>query len=96
MVVTDPETVETLFMDRGISHAVKEILAVELKEGAIEMNHCLSTLLIAELNVQFCYPLLCRPFGNSVIAISVDDGDIGQEILSTSGFRVLQQTDLSR
>ena len=71
-------------------------MVVELREGVHDLGHALSALLTAEINIHHSYPLLARPSGKPVLALYVDDSEVGAESLSKAGFRVLSQGDLSR
>jgi hypothetical protein len=53
-------------------------------------------LLMAEVNIQVCYPILIRPHGRSAMALHLDDQECGWSVLAGEGFRILSQTDLSR
>lgn len=96
LVVSDPFTVETVFIERGIPFNCMDVLVVALREGAEQMPDCLRTLLKAETNIHFIYPLLTQPDGYSALVLGVEDNDFGHAMLSKSGFKVLRQEDLSR
>ena len=96
LVVSDPDTVETLFMEKGIPFNSTELVVVELRDGAEQMPDCMRTLLKAETNIHFIYPLLSQPNGSSALALCVEDNDFGQSVLSKAGYKVLRQEDLSR
>ncbi len=95
LVTTAPETVETLFIEKGIPFSSVELVVVELG-GADDLGRCLGALLRAETNIHFCYPLLSRPGGNPLLALCLEDSDFGSSVLSSNGFKLLQQNDLSR
>ncbi|MAS93699.1 MAG: acetolactate synthase [Verrucomicrobiales bacterium] len=96
LIVSDPDTVETLFIEKGIPFNSTELVVVELREGGEQMPDCLRTLLNAETNIHFIYPLLSQPTGSSALALCVEDNDFGHSILSKAGYKVLRQEDLSR
>jgi hypothetical protein len=96
LVVSDPFTVETVFIEKGIPFNCMDVLVVALREGAGQMPDCLRTLLKAETNIHFIYPLLTQPDGYSALVLGVEDNEFGQAMLSKSGFKVLRQEDLSR
>lgn len=95
-VVSDPDRVEFLFEENDIPHSVSEILVTELTEGASDLAAVLASLLKAEVNVLFSYPLLIRPRGRAVLALHVDDNECATSVLRGDGFPVLNQADLSR
>lgn len=96
LVVSDPITVETLFIEKGIPFNCMDVLVVALREGPEQMADCLRTLLKGETNIHFLYPLLTRPEGHSALVLGVEDSDFGHAMLSKAGFKVLRQEDLSR
>ncbi len=96
LVLSDPEGAGMLFIEKGIPHTDCTILVVELSESNRRLTECLSTLLAAELNIEFCYPLLVRPGLHPLLALHCDDVDMAADVLHRAGFRVLCQDDLSR
>jgi hypothetical protein len=96
LVVTDPDGAKAVFEAEGHSWASKPIIVVELKEGVHDLAHALSGLLAAEINIHHAYPLMVRPNGKPLLALYVDDYEIGGESLSKIGFKVLTQGELSR
>ncbi|MDF1811130.1 MAG: hypothetical protein P1V20_02920 [Verrucomicrobiales bacterium] len=96
LIVSDPYSVETLFMEKGIPFNTTELIVVELAEGATQMADCLRAILNAETNIHFIYPMLTRPNGRTAIAMCVEDNDFGITVLNESGFKILSQDDLSR
>lgn len=96
LILSDPDSAGMLFIEKGIPHTDCSIVVVELSESGHRLTECLSTLLSAELNIEFCYPLLVRPSLQPLLALHCDDGDIAADVLHRSGFKVLCQGDLSR
>jgi hypothetical protein len=96
IVVSDPEVAESLFDQHEIACSVSEILVVEMKEVATGLKRMLQCLLMAEVNILVCYPLLIRPHGRSAMALHIDDAECGWSVLAGEGFQILNQNDLSR
>jgi hypothetical protein len=96
IIVSDPETAECVFAEHGLSYASRVIVVVELREGAHDLGHALAGLLAAEINIHHSYPLLIRPAGRPLLALYLDEAEVGAEALGKSGFKVLSQGDLSR
>ncbi len=96
LVVTDPEGTSALFMERGIAHSDCPVVVVELQEGERDLTHCLATLMMAEVNIRFSYPLLQSEGGRARMAINVDEHEEASSALHLAGFKVLHQNDLSR
>ncbi len=96
MVVSDPETVETIFMERGIPYGCMDLVVVQLPGGSTNLSRILSSLLVAEVNLHFSYPLLVHPEDKAVLALCTEDREIASHVLIKNGFKVLYQDDLSR
>ena len=96
LVLTDPDTVDAIFMERGISFTDSKIVVVQLDKGAGSLAGCLEALSSSENNIHISYPLLVRPGDYPILAISVDDPDFASFTLQNQGFKLLFQNDLSR
>ncbi len=96
LIVNDPDTVETLFIEKGIPFNSTDLLVVALRDGAEQMPDCLRALLKAETNIHFIYPLFSKPEGHAALALCVEDNHFGQSVLTKAGYKVLRQEDLSR
>lgn len=96
MIVTDPELVKQLFLEKGIPHTSCNIVVVALREGCLELEKCLEILKAGETNVDFAYSLLSHPESFTLIAFRLDDHFFGAEILRNAGIKVMYQQDLSR
>lgn len=97
LVVNDPDTAATLFMEKGIpfdSTCVLTVVQLHPLEGTLVQ--CLATLLTAEINIHFSYPMLARPGDYPLLALYLDEPDLASEALTNAGFRVMLQEDLSR
>lgn len=95
-VVSDPDQVEELFREHDIPFSVSEMVVVELKEVATDLGKVLTSLLSAEVNIFFSYPLMTRPRGRAVLALHVEDHECASAALAGNGFRLLSQADISR
>jgi len=96
LVVSDPETTERLFMEKGIPHTTCELVVIALRESAPGLLQVLDTLMVAETNVDFAYNLMPCPEGQSLLAMHVEDYEFAVSVLHVSGFKLLYQADLSR
>lgn len=96
LVVSDPESTEQLFMERGFAYTESQIVVVAFKESGPGLLQCLDTLMVAETNIDFAYALLPHPQGLSLLALHVEDYEFALAILHQSGFKLMYQADLSR
>lgn len=96
LVVSDPETTEHIFIEKGIPYTSCELLVVAMMESATTLLPCLDTLMGAETNIDFAYSLMPCPKGQSLLAMHVEDYDFAVTVLNQAGFKVMYQEDLSR
>ena len=96
LVVSDPDAVEQLFKEHDIAFGVCEMVVAELDEVAHDLCKILASLLAAEVNIFFSYPLLTRPNGRAVLALHVEDHECAAAVLGGDGFKLLSQLDISR
>ncbi len=96
LIVSDPETVEELFKDNDIAYGICEMVVVEMQEVATDLAKLLVSLLAAEVNIFFSYPLLIRPNRRAALALHVEDHECASSVLGGDGFRLLSQADISR
>lgn len=96
MIVSDPVLVSKLLHEHDVAFSQTTVLVVELAEGAADLGHVLSCLLMAEVNLLFSYPLLVRPRGKALLVLHVDDNECASTVLQGEGYQILTQGDLSR
>ena len=96
IVVSDPETTEHLFMEKGIPFTSCELVVIAMREAGPGLLQCLDSLMIAETNIDFAYALMPSPEGQSMLAMHVEDYDFAVSVLHQSGFKLMYQEDLSR
>lgn len=96
MIVSDPTLVAKLLQEHDVAFSQTTVLVVELAEGAADLGHVLSCLLMAEVNLLFSYPLLVRPRGKALLVLHVDDNECASTVLQGEGYQILTQGDLSR
>ena len=95
MVVSDPDRVVQLFEEQDIPYGVSTVLVVELREAA-DLVKLLTCILMAEVNVNFSYPLMTRPNGLAALVLHVEDAECASSVIEMHDFRILKQDDISR
>jgi hypothetical protein len=96
LVVTDPDTAEQIFVEKGIPHTTCDLLVISLRESGPELLPVLDTLMVAETNIDFAYALMPSPQGHSLLALHVEDYDFAVTVLNSAGFKLVCQEELSR
>jgi hypothetical protein len=95
LIVDDPDKARELMVSNDFPYAESNVLAIEIRDES-DLNGVLSALLEAEINIHYIYSFIKRPEGKSAIAINCEDTDVASQALSTRGYRVLTQRDISR
>jgi len=95
LVVDDPDKARELMVANDFPHGECNILAVEVGDES-ELKGVLAALLEAEINTHYVYSFIKRPADRSAIAISAEDPETAAQALGNRGFKVLQQSDISR
>jgi hypothetical protein len=95
MVVDDPQSARRLLQDNSFAFTECELLVVEI-EAATQFPALMSAFLEAEVNISYMYCFIPHPQGKSLLAVRVDENEIGEKVLAQRGFRVLRQSDVSR
>ena len=96
LVVTDPDTTEQIFVEKGIPHTTCELVVISLRESGPELLPVLDTLMVAETNIDFAYALMPSPQGHTLLALHVEDYDFAVGVLNSAGFKLVCQEELSR
>ncbi len=93
MITSNASAAQAILRRQRLPFADREVLIVELCEGHTMTSLCLS-LLGAELNIHFAYPLMLRPNGAPTIALAVDDPVLAGQILRRKRFQLFGEADL--
>ena len=96
IVVSDPESVQHIFLEHAVAFSVCDLVVVELKQGATQLGELLAALLQAEVNIFGSYALLTHPRGRTALALHVEDNECASAVLNSHGFTILGQSDISR
>lgn len=78
----------------GFAFFESDVIGVELPAGDQPFVTLCSSLLQAEVNIHYTYPLLYRGHGQGAIALSVDDLDMALKVLAEHGHRMITDDDL--
>ncbi len=78
----------------GFAYFESDIVGVELPDSPQPFVSLCTSLLQAEVNIHYTYPLLYNGQGRGAIAISVDDVDMALKVLAERGHRLVTEDDL--
>ncbi|HEY1792170.1 MAG TPA: acetolactate synthase [Opitutaceae bacterium] len=94
-VADDPDKTRELLVSNDFPYGECTVLAVELADES-ELRNVLAALLEAEINTHYVYSFIKRPADRCAIAVSAEDPETAAQALGKRGFKVLQQSDISR
>ncbi len=94
LVVDDPERAREL-LNRG-AFPFSESALVVVETNSSELARLMSTLLEAELNINYLYSFIPQPHGHSILALSMEDNEMAEQALGRHQFKTLRQSDVSR
>ncbi len=95
LVVDDPDTARELLVEQGFAFTESDLVVVEV-DSATELGRLMAASLEAELNINYLYSFITHPEGNSMLALSIEDNEVAEQVLRKHQFRVLKQSDISR
>src|SRR5258708_2766208 len=79
LITNGSSAARNLLRKENMAFSETDLLVVELSKGNTLSSLCIS-LLGAELNIHFAYPLMIRPNGTPTIALAVDDLTLAGQI----------------
>jgi hypothetical protein len=95
MVLSEPERALEIFRLAGIPVTESDLLVVQLPEGPQPLLNITKALLVAEINIDYAYPLLLGPQGSAALALHVDEHENAVATLSRQGFTIFTENDLT-
>ena len=78
----------------GLTFCETEVIGVLLPDADQPHSRVCGSLMSAELNVHYVYPLMYRRNSRGAVAIHVDDVDEGLRVLKEQGYEFVTEDDL--
>jgi hypothetical protein len=94
-IVDDPDKARELLINNDFPYVECDVMAVEINDES-QLKGVLAALFEAEINVHYVYSFIKRPEGRCALAINAEDAEVAAQAVSTRGFRILTQRDISR
>lgn len=94
VVLNDPEHGFKILRAAGLMFTESDLLVVGLPNHPQPFLNICKTLLSAEINVHYAYPLLAGPHGERVLALHVEDHEMAVQTLNARGFTIYSERDL--
>lgn len=93
LVTSRADLARRLLERAGLPFAQTDILVVDIGAECRLAELCAS-LLSAEINIHFAFPLLVRPRGHAAVALHCDDRLLAAQVLLKRRFQLLGENDL--
>ena len=94
IVVDDPDRARDLLVREEFPFTESRLVVVEVNPS--DLTRLMAALLEAELNINYLYSFIPHPQGKSMLALSMEDNDLAEQVLRRQQFRTLKQSDISR
>ncbi len=94
-VVDDPEKTREVLHHEEFAFSESPLVVVEVSSPE-ELNRLVSSLLEAELNINYLYSFIPHPHGKSILGLNMEDNEMAEQVLKRHQFPVLRQSDISR
>ena len=95
LVLSHPEQGREILELHKLAFAENELLAAELPAGPQSLVDLCASLLQAEINIYYAYPLIVHPHGRAAVAIHIDNNEQASATLRSMGFEILCEADLA-
>lgn len=95
LVTDDPEQAHAVLIEHEFPFTESNLLVVEL-DSTTQLSDLMAALLEAEINVNYLYSFIPHPQGKSILALSMEENEMAEQVLRRHQFRVLKQSDISR
>jgi hypothetical protein len=95
LILSHPEQGREILLQRKLAFAENELLVTELPAGSGSLVDVCTSLLQAEVNIYYSYPLLVHPHGRPAVALHIDNIEQGSATLHAMGFEILCEADLA-
>ena len=95
LVLSHPEQGREILERAGLALIESDLIGVELPSASQPLLRVCTALLQAEVNILQTYPLLSRPHDRPAVALMVDNIEMAMETLSTKGFTMISENDIS-
>jgi hypothetical protein len=95
LILSHPEQGREILLLHKLAFAENELIATELPGGSTSLVDLCMSLLQAEINIYYAYPLIVHPHGRPAIALHIDNIEQASSNLHSMGFEILCEADLA-
>ena len=95
LILSHPEQGREILGLNKLAFAENELLVAELPGGPQSLVDLCTSLLQAEINIHYAYPLIVHPRGRCAVAMHIDNIEQASAALHAMGFEILCEADLA-
>jgi len=95
LVLSHPEQGREILLLHKLAFAENELLVTDLPAGPSSLVDVCTSLLQAEINIYYAYPLIVHPHGRPAVSLHVDNIEQAAVTLHAMGFEILSEADLA-
>lgn len=89
LIVSNPDSAAVMLQEAGIMVRLSDVIALSVLDKPGEFSRAVRCLADAGVNIEYLYAFLSRTDGEAVVIVRVDNLELGIEILSKNGVRLL-------
>lgn len=94
LIVDKVEASKQALKAAGFAVSESTLMAVELLDDQTGLLSICQSLISAEINIHYAYPMFTRPHGKGVVVMHVDSFQTAADVLKKSGMTLLDERDL--
>ena len=92
LIVSDPEKAKDALKSEGLSARLSDVIAVEISNEPGSLHDLLTALV--DFNIEYMYVLSSADRASMIMKIK--DYEAAESVISTSGFKVLKQSEVCK
>ena len=92
LIVSDPEKAKDALKSEGLSARLSDVIAVEISNNPGSLHDLLTALV--DFNIEYMYVLSSADRASMIMKIK--DYEAAESVISTSGFKVLKQSEVCK
>ena len=92
LIVSDPEKAKDALKSEGLSARLSDVIAVEISNEPGSLHELLTALV--DFNIEYMYVLSISDRASMIMKIK--DYEAAESVISTSGFKVLKQSEVCK
>lgn len=94
LIVSDPDTAETILRDAGFTVNSSPVLAIAIEDTAGSLSRALDALNEKQIGVDYIYAFVGKTQTKALVIFRVEDIPAATEVLSAAGITVLKDEEV--